>query len=57
MPFKFYIRLLTLSPLHIKKQVLTEIRHVEEGKTNLFDLGHVALITASNFFIKKFIRL
>ncbi len=51
MPLKFYIRLLTLSPLHINRQVLREIRH-EEGQLNLFDLGHVAILAASNFISK-----
>ena len=49
MPLKFYIRLLTLSPVHINKQVLREIRH-EEGQLNLFDMGHVAILIASKYF-------
>ncbi len=49
MPLKFYIRLLTLSPVHINKQVLREIRHEEDEKLNLFDMGHVAIITSSNY--------
>ena len=50
MPLKFYIRLLTLSPIHINKQVLKEIKH-EEGQFNLFDLGHVAILVASKYVV------
>ena len=46
MPLKFYIRLLTLSPIHINQQVLHEIQH-EKGAINLFDMGHVAVLIAS----------
>jgi hypothetical protein len=31
MPLKFYIRLLALSPLHMKRQVLDEVNH-EKGE-------------------------
>jgi len=45
MPLKFYIRLLVLSPLHMKRQVLDEVNH-EEGEVELFDLGHTAVLIA-----------
>ncbi len=45
MSFKFYIRLLALSPLHLKRQVLDEINH-EKGEVELFDLGHTAVLIA-----------
>jgi hypothetical protein len=47
MPFKFYIRLLALSPLHIKRQVLDEVNH-EKGEVELFDLGHTAILIGVN---------
>jgi hypothetical protein len=47
MPVKFYIRLLMVSPLHITRQVLREIQH-EGGQIECFDLGHIALLAASN---------
>ena len=45
MPLKYYIRLLMLSPLHMKRQVLDEINH-ESGDLELFDLGHTAILIA-----------
>ena len=46
LPLKFYIRLLILSPLHMKRQILDEINH-EKGQLELFDLGHTAILIAS----------
>jgi hypothetical protein len=46
MSLKFYIRLLTLSPFHISKQVIKETNH-ESGQVECFDLGHLAILTAS----------
>ncbi len=43
MSLKFYIRLLALSPLHMKRQVLDEVNH-EQGEVELFDLGHTAIL-------------
>ncbi len=47
---KFYIRLLMLSPLHISRRVIKEINH-ESGIIECFDMGHVAVLIASKFFI------
>lgn len=49
---KFYIRLLMLSPLHITRQVLKEIQH-EGGQIECFDLGHIAILAASNCSITQ----
>lgn len=46
MSLKFYIRLLTHSPFHINRQVIREIYH-ESGQVECFDLGHLAVLTAS----------
>lgn len=47
MPLKFYIRLLTLSPCYIKKQVIDEINHESgNGWVQCFDLGHLAILVA-----------
>jgi hypothetical protein len=35
-----------LSPLHINKRVIEEIRH-EGGQIECFDLGHIAILSAS----------
>jgi hypothetical protein len=43
---KFFIRLLTLSPVHMHQHVIREIHH-ESGQLECFDIGHVALIIAS----------
>ena len=50
MPFKFYIRLLVVSPLHINKQIIKEINH-EKDRMQCFDLGHIALMIAGKFRI------
>jgi hypothetical protein len=46
MALKFYVRLLTLSPLHISPQVVRETNH-ESGQIECFDLGHLAILIAS----------
>ena len=46
MALKFYIRLVALSPVHINRQVISEIHH-ESGRMECFDLGHVAVLIAS----------
>lgn len=43
---KFYVRLLTLSPLHITPQVIREINH-SHGQLECFDIGHIAILIAS----------
>lgn len=45
MPFKFYIRLLMLSPLHINRQAIDEVNH-DKDEIELFDLGHTAILIA-----------
>lgn len=47
MSLKFYVRLLSISPLYVNKQVLTEVNH-ERGKgwIECFDLGHLAILVA-----------
>lgn len=53
MPLKFYVRLLSISPLYINKQVLNEINH-ETGKgwIECFDLGHLAIMVSGNFGLR-----
>lgn len=46
MGLKYYIRLLTHSPLHLNRQVIRETNH-ETGQVECFDLGHLAVLTAS----------
>ena len=48
MALKFYIRLVTMSPLHISRQVVRETNH-ESGQIECFDLGHLAVLIASSF--------
>jgi len=48
MALKFYIRLVMVSPLHISQQVVRETNH-ESGQIECFDLGHLAILIASNF--------
>ena len=45
MALKFYIRLVTHSPVHINTQVIREIHH-QSGRIECFDLGHVAVLIA-----------
>ena len=39
MPLKFFIRLIAVAPVYMKKQVITEINH-EKGWIECFDLGN-----------------
>lgn len=52
MPLKFYVRLLSISPLYLNKQVLLEINH-ETGKgwIECFDLGHLAIMVAGTYWL------
>lgn len=57
MPLKFYIRLLSLSPLYIKKQVLDEINHKKANTwRECFDLGHIAINVACSYHLIKKVK-
>lgn len=47
MPLKFYVRLLSISPLYINRQVLEEVGHKGKGeKWRCLELGQLAIIVA-----------
>lgn len=50
MPLKFYIRLLSICPVYINKQVLDGINHEREGWLECFDLGHLAIMVSCKRF-------
>ena len=53
---KFFIRLLTMSPIHMSAQTIREINH-EEGQVECFDLGHTVILIASKFNFKLDMKL
>ena len=47
MSLRFYIRLLMMSPIHIKKQVIKDVEK-KINRIECFDLGHIGVMIANS---------